>query len=73
MAEALGIQRANFVAIIDGLEDKGLLQRRRSDSDRRVHYIEMTDEGRSVLAEISQIWKSHEAKLIDRLGGEKSA
>ncbi len=72
VAEALGIQRANFVAIIDGLEDKGLLQRRRSDSDRRVHYIEMTDEGRSVLAEISEIWKSHEAKLIDRLGGEKA-
>ncbi|MGV1870081.1 MarR family winged helix-turn-helix transcriptional regulator [Agrobacterium rosae] len=72
VAEALGIQRANFVAIIDGLEDKGLLQRRRSDSDRRVHYIEMTDEGRSVLEEISQIWKSHEAKLIDRLGGEKA-
>jgi DNA-binding MarR family transcriptional regulator len=72
VAEALGIQRANFVAIIDGLEDKGLLQRRRSDSDRRVHYIEMTDEGRSVLGEISEIWKSHEAKLIDRLGGEKA-
>lgn len=72
VAEALGIQRANFVAIIDGLEDKGLLQRRRSDSDRRVHYIEMTDEGRSVLEEISQIWRSHEAKLTDRLGGEKA-
>ncbi|WP_320198378.1 MarR family winged helix-turn-helix transcriptional regulator [Agrobacterium sp. rho-13.3] len=72
VAEALGIQRANFVAIIDGLEDKRLLQRRRSDSDRRVHYLEMTEEGRSVLEEISQIWKDHEDKLVDRLGGEKA-
>ncbi|KQO75988.1 MarR family transcriptional regulator [Rhizobium sp. Leaf262] len=72
VAEALGIQRANFVAIIDGLEDKGLLQRRRSESDRRVHYMEMTSEGRSMLDEISQVWKEHEEKLIDRLGGEKA-
>lgn len=72
VAEALGIQRANFVAIIDGLEDKGLLQRRRSESDRRVHYMEMTSEGRSMLDEISQVWREHEEKLIDRLGGEKA-
>lgn len=72
VAEALGIQRANFVAIIDGLEEKGLLQRRRSDSDRRVHYIEMTNEGRTVVEDISKIWRDHEAKLISRLGGEKA-
>lgn len=72
VAEALGIQRANFVAIIDGLEAKGLLHRRRSDIDRRVHYMEMTDEGRTVVEEISGIWREHEAKLMNRLGGEKA-
>lgn len=71
VAEALGIQRANFVAIIDALEDKGLLQRRRSEADRRVHYLEMTDTGRAVLEDICQVWREHEGKLIDRLGGEK--
>lgn len=72
VAEALGIQRANFVAIIDGLEEKGLVHRRRSDSDRRVHYMEMTDEGRIVVEEITKIWRDHEAKLINRLGGENA-
>lgn len=72
VAEALGIQRANFVAIIDGLEEKGLLHRRRSETDRRVHYIEMTEEGRTVLDDISQIWREHEDRLIERLGGEKA-
>ena len=72
VAEALGIQRANFVAIIDGLEDKGLLQRRRSETDRRVHFMEMTEEGRFVMDDISHIWREHEDKLIDRLGGEKA-
>ena len=70
VAEALGIQRANFVAIIDALEDKGLLQRRRSETDRRVHYLEITERGRAVLEDISKVWRAHEGRLIDRLGGE---
>ncbi|OCJ55818.1 MarR family transcriptional regulator [Agrobacterium rubi] len=72
VAEALGIQRANFVAIIDGLEDKKLLVRRRSMSDRRVHYLDMTPEGRVVVEDVSRIWQDHENKLVDRLGGEKA-
>lgn len=70
VAEALGIQRANFVAIIDGLEDKGLLQRRKSDTDRRVHYLDMTEQGTRTVEILSTVWKSHEGKLIDRLGGQ---
>lgn len=72
VAEALGIQRANFVAIIDGLEQKGLLMRRKSDTDRRVHYMEMTDLGTKTLSELSEIWRSHEGKLMDRLGGQEA-
>jgi DNA-binding MarR family transcriptional regulator len=70
VAEALGIQRANFVAIIDGLEDKGLLQRRKSDTDRRVHYLDMTELGSATVETLSTAWRSHEGKLIDRLGGQ---
>ena len=70
VAEALGIQRANFVAIIDGLEDKGLLQRRKSDTDRRVHYLDLTKEGSAAIEVLSNVWRSHEGKLIDRLGGQ---
>jgi DNA-binding MarR family transcriptional regulator len=69
VAEALGIQRANFVAIIDGLESKGLLQRRKSDTDRRVHYLDMTEQGTATVKTLSEVWRNHEGKLIDRLGG----
>lgn len=72
VAEALGIQRANFVAIIDNLEAKGLLARRKSDTDRRVHFLDMTSDGREMLSNLSEIWKHNEEKLIDRLGGEKA-
>lgn len=70
VAEALGIQRANFVAIIDGLEEKGLLVRRKSDTDRRVHYLDMTEQGTSTVETLSAVWRDHEGKLIDRLGGQ---
>jgi DNA-binding MarR family transcriptional regulator len=72
VAEALGIQRANFVAIIDNLEAKGLLARRKSDTDRRVHFLDMTPDGREMLSNLSEIWKHNEEKLISRLGGEKA-
>lgn len=72
VAEALGIQRANFVAIIDGLEEKGLLSRRKSLTDRRVHYLEMTEGGNALLDDIQRVWKAHEDKVVRRLGGEKA-
>ena len=72
VAEALGIQRANFVAIIDNLEAKGLLARRKSDTDRRVHFLDMTPDGSEMLSNLSEIWKHNEEKLISRLGGEKA-
>lgn len=70
VAEALGIQRANFVAIIDALEAKGLLVRRKSESDRRVQFLHMTEEGEEMLEQISSIWQDSEDRLIERLGGE---
>ncbi|KAA3500642.1 MULTISPECIES: MarR family winged helix-turn-helix transcriptional regulator [Rhizobium/Agrobacterium group] len=72
VAEALGIQRANFVAIVDNMEEKGLLVRRRSEEDRRVHFLDMTEEGSRLLDSLSDSWRDREEKLIDRIGGKKA-
>ncbi|CUX09524.1 MULTISPECIES: MarR family winged helix-turn-helix transcriptional regulator [Rhizobium/Agrobacterium group] len=72
VAEALGIQRANFVAIVDSMEEKGLLVRRRSEEDRRVHFLDMTEEGSRLLDSLSDSWRDREEKLIDRIGGKKA-
>lgn len=69
VAALLAIQRANFVAIVDGLEDKGLIERRRSEVDRRVYFLHLTAAGEQFLAEILPKWQEHEARFIDRLGG----
>ena len=72
VAEALGIQRANFVAIVDSMEEKDLLVRRRSDEDRRVHFLDMTEKGTALLDSLSEKWRDREEKLIDKIGGEKA-
>lgn len=72
VAEALGIQRANFVAIVDGLEQKGMAERRKSDADRRVQSLYITAGGRSYLDEIQPIVREHEERVIARLGGREA-
>ena len=69
VAEALGIQRANFVAIIDGLEKKGVAERRKSEKDRRVQSLFITEAGRKYLDEIIPIWRAHDERQVARLGG----
>ncbi len=69
VAEALGIQRANFVAIVDGLEHKGFVERRKSDLDRRVQSLYITDAGLAYLEELMPIWQEHEERLLSQLGG----
>lgn len=69
VAEALGIQRANFVAIVDGLEYKGFVERRKSDLDRRVQSLYITDAGLAYLNELMPIWHEHEGRLLAQLGG----
>jgi len=72
VAEALGIQRANFVAVIDALEKNGFAERRKSDADRRVQSLHITSPGTTHLAEITAIWRQHEQNVVDRLGGAEA-
>jgi DNA-binding MarR family transcriptional regulator len=69
IASTLGILRPNFVAMLDGLEGRGLCTRIRSPSDRRSHILVLTDRGRAVLARAKKLVASkHEARLNELLG-----
>jgi DNA-binding MarR family transcriptional regulator len=69
IAEALGIKRANFVALMDGLERRGLAVRRRADADRRSHSLHLTPAGNRFVAKMATVWQDHESRFIARLGG----
>jgi DNA-binding MarR family transcriptional regulator len=67
-ADALGIKRPNFVAMIDALEERGLARRVPAEDDRRFHGLYLTDEGRALMAKLHKIGASQERVIIDRLG-----
>lgn len=68
-AEILGVQRANFVALVDALQQRGLAERRKPDNDRRVQSLFLTRQGTDFVVETSGKWRQHEARIIARIGG----
>ncbi len=68
VAEALGIERARLVRLLDRLEKRGLTQRLASTVDRRSHALKLTPTGRSVLKRAKALAAIHEARLLERLG-----
>jgi DNA-binding MarR family transcriptional regulator len=50
LAEVLDIDRTNLVLLLNELEREQLVERRRSEEDRRRHVVELTTAGRELLA-----------------------
>ncbi len=65
---ALGIQPTNLVPLIDGLEQRGLAERRVVPGDRRARGLFLTKLGAETLARLEARAAAHEARLAERLG-----
>lgn len=68
VCEALGIQRANLVAVLDELESRGLAERRASARDRRANTLHLTPAGARLLERAMSAQAAHEARIGARLG-----
>ncbi|GJG94980.1 MarR family winged helix-turn-helix transcriptional regulator [Cupriavidus pauculus] len=55
ISRLLGIDTGLMTRMLDKLENKGLLQRQRSDEDRRVIHLILTAKGKAVAAQIPDI------------------
>lgn len=69
IAEVLGIKRANFVALVNGLDARGLTERRSARGDKRANALYLTTEGRRFLAEARMVQDRFESDCIERIGG----
>ena len=52
LSDRAGILRTNFSAVCHKLEERGLVERRRSARDKRAFELRITDEGRALLKSI---------------------
>lgn len=68
VSAALGIQRTNFVAMVDELEKRGLAQRAPVPGDRRSYALVLTDAGRALLREATALQAGQEARIAAALG-----
>jgi DNA-binding MarR family transcriptional regulator len=68
LSNALGIKRANLVGMIDDLERRGLVQRRRAARDRRTFGMFLTDRGGALMLEAHVIVRAHDQRVTRRLG-----
>ncbi len=69
IAEVLGIKRANFVTLVHGLEERGLVERIPSVNDKRANALHLSKEGRSFLRAAQARHAALEDEMIARLGG----
>ena len=70
VSEALGIKRANFVAMCDELEKLGLAMRRQVATDRRSYALHLTRKGELLMKKLHAANQEHEARLISEIGKE---
>jgi DNA-binding MarR family transcriptional regulator len=55
LCRRLRIDKSPMVGLVDELEQLGVAERRRSDSDRRVQAIHLTSKGRRVLRRVTRL------------------
>jgi DNA-binding MarR family transcriptional regulator len=71
LANTLGADRATMMAMVDRLETRGLLTRRRSTEDRRRQELNLTDPGHTLLSRARTLIGAHEKRFTDRLSPEE--
>lgn len=72
-AEQLGVDRTTMVALVDALERKALVERRRSQADRRKNIVALTTDGRRTLREAGRARDEVERAFLAPLGEDEAA
>lgn len=67
------IEAATLTSVLNGMEAKGLIERRRLNGNRRTFHIFLTDKGREMQQRIWKAFSEIEAETFEVMSGEESA
>ena len=70
ISDELGVTRRNVTALVDALEEEGLVRRKPHPTDRRATVIEMTIQGERTMDRIYDEHRASVAELFAALGEE---
>jgi DNA-binding MarR family transcriptional regulator len=73
IADALGYDRGQLVGLLDELEDRGLVERRRDPADRRRHIVRLTPAGKRALAKLRALARQLDDDFLASLDEDERA
>jgi len=73
VARRMGVDRTSMVALIDDLENKGLVERRQDPDDRRKNVVALTEVGQTTLRQATAATRKAERRFLGSLSDDDSA
>jgi len=70
LGRASGRDKSSMTPVLEDLVRRGLVERRRTEADRRAYRLTLTDTGIKVLAQLTACARGHE-QMLDRLIGPR--
>lgn len=71
-ADRIGAVPSRIVALVDALQDRGLITRHRSRTDRRNHELHLTGAGQELLGRLRNVAEDQDAELLAALTAEEA-
>jgi|SRR5215469_9180516 len=63
IGELIGLNATQMVFLVDELESRGFVERRRNPADRRSYALYLTQAGQNMLSKVQEAGRAHQARL----------